>query len=37
MSIKAAPAAPHRRATGYQLRRALDLQADAICYYLGLT
>jgi hypothetical protein len=23
--------------TGYQLRRALDLQADAICSYLALT
>ena len=23
--------------TGYQLRRALDLQADAVCSYLGLT
>jgi len=22
---------------GYQLRRALDLQADAVCSYLGLT
>jgi len=23
--------------TGYQLRRALDFQADAVCSYLGLT